>query len=261
MAGVFCRLTLPAIVTNLLGFITVITSTVIAGHLKDPVKIAAVGLANVVFSVMILSLLVGLNCAQETLTSQAFGAGNLRLCGVYLNRGCFILIVFFVVFAIMPAFFAEKILVAIGQDPQVSALAHTQIWYGLPAIFCFGQYDLYKRWLACQRITFVPLIAMIIATILHLPLSYLLAFKCGLDIRGLALASSIKDAALLSILVLYGRCSARIYPSLQPPLSAASFSGWGEYLKVSVPATVMICAEWWAFEILTVIAGLIGVEQ
>ena len=37
--------------------------------------------------------------------------------------------------------------------------------------------------------------------------------------------------------------------------------GWGEYLGVSVPATVMICSEWWAFEILTVMAGILGVVE
>jgi len=40
-----------------------------------------------------------------------------------------------------------------------------------------------------------------------------------------------------------------------------SFRGWGEYLKVSLPSTVMICAEWWAFEILTLISGTLGVPE
>ena len=90
MLGLFFRLTIPAIASNLLGFTTVLTSTVIAGSLNDSTKMAAVGLANVVFSVMILSLLIGLNAAQDTLTSQAFGAKNFKLCGTYLNRGSFI---------------------------------------------------------------------------------------------------------------------------------------------------------------------------
>lgn len=32
-----------------------------------------------------------------------------------------------------------------------------------------------------------------------------------------------------------------------------------EYLGISLPATIMICAEWWGFEILALIAGIIGV--
>lgn len=44
-------------------------------------------------------------------------------------------------------------------------------------------------------------------------------------------------------------------------LNRESLSGWCEYLKVSLPSTVMICAELWGFQVLTVIAGTIGVAE
>ena len=40
-----------------------------------------------------------------------------------------------------------------------------------------------------------------------------------------------------------------------------SFKEWGSYLRLSIPATVMLCAEWWAFEILTILTGIIGVNE
>jgi multidrug resistance protein, MATE family len=39
------------------------------------------------------------------------------------------------------------------------------------------------------------------------------------------------------------------------------FSGWREYLGISVPATIMICAEWWAFELFVVASSYLGVDQ
>ena len=75
--------------------------------MDDPTKLAAVGLSSVCVHVMLLSLMIGLNAAQETLTSQAYGADNLRLCGTYLNRGACILVAFFVPFAVLPSLFAE----------------------------------------------------------------------------------------------------------------------------------------------------------
>ena len=260
MVGVFCKITVPSICTNVLAFLTGTINAVIAGRMNDPSKLAAVGLANVCHAVMVLSLMIGLNCAQETLTSQAFGAGNIRLCGIYLNRGRFILIAFFIPLALIPAIFAEDILLAIGQDSDVARLTHTQIWYGLPAIFCYAHYDLYKRWLACMRITLVPMIAMIVATLLHLPLCLLFINVFDMDIRGLGLASSVKDFVLLTTVMLYGNCSKDIRPALSMP-DRETFRGWGEYLKVSLPSTAMICAEWWSFETLTVIAGILGVNQ
>jgi len=37
-----------------------------------------------------------------------------------------------------------------------------------------------------------------------------------------------------------------------------SFKGWYEYLKVGVPSTFLLCAEWWGFEVLAMIAVWIG---
>ena len=40
-----------------------------------------------------------------------------------------------------------------------------------------------------------------------------------------------------------------------------SFKEWKAYFKLSVPATVMLCAEWWSFEILVILVGILGVIE
>lgn len=107
MASLFCKLALPAIFTNIMGFLSTLVSTILVGRMNDPTLLAVVGLANVCHVILILSLLLGLNAAQETLTSQAFGAGNTRLCGVYLNRGRLILTTFYIPLALIPAYYSE----------------------------------------------------------------------------------------------------------------------------------------------------------
>ena len=59
----FLKLAVPSILTNLLGFATVVTTGVFAGRMNDPVKLAVVGLAGVCCAVMVLSLMIGLNAA------------------------------------------------------------------------------------------------------------------------------------------------------------------------------------------------------
>ena len=114
MLSIFMKIALPSVFTNILGFATVVCNTIFAGTLEDPINLAVVGLAGTCAAVLVLSIMIGLNSAQETLTSQAFGAGNLRLCGIYLNRGHFILTAFFIPLAVLPCFFAERIFLAIG---------------------------------------------------------------------------------------------------------------------------------------------------
>ena len=128
----------------------------------------------------------------------------------------------------------------------------------LPAVFCYGQYDLYKRWLACMRITLVPLIAMIVATFVHIILCFLFIHGLQMDIISLAIASSIKDAVLLCTVMIYGCYSSKINIVLVP-INMDALRGWREYLKVSLPSTIMMCSEWWAFEILVILAGTLGV--
>ena len=81
-----------------------------------------------------------------------------------------------------------------------------------------------------------------------------------MGIKGLAIASSIKDGVLLSIVMVYMRCSKKI-SQIMTPIAISAFTNWCEYLKVSIPCTVMLCSEWYAFEIVTVLAGTLGVNE
>ena len=48
-----------------------------------------------------LAIIYGLNSSVDTLVSQAAGGGNLELCGVYLNRGRYIMTCAFVPISIV----------------------------------------------------------------------------------------------------------------------------------------------------------------
>lgn len=50
-----------------------------------------VGLGNMAQNLMGLSVVYGINSVVETLCSQAYGAGQKKLCGVYLHRARIIL--------------------------------------------------------------------------------------------------------------------------------------------------------------------------
>jgi Na+-driven multidrug efflux pump len=65
------------------------------------------------------SILLGMNAALDTLVSQAAGAGQLEKCGVFLNRGRFIMTVAFIPLALL-TFKIESIMVQLGQDKEVA---------------------------------------------------------------------------------------------------------------------------------------------
>ena len=96
------------------NFFMILTNAAFAGRLGNPAMLAAVGIGNVTCMIFLITMFMGLNAAQDTLTSQAFGSGNLKLCGSYLNRGLTINFIVFMPLALGPAIFGEEILVFLG---------------------------------------------------------------------------------------------------------------------------------------------------
>jgi MATE family multidrug resistance protein len=91
-------------------------------------------------NVTCLLIIYGLNSAIATLVAQAYGAGNLRKCGIYLNKGRIAVVIFFIpIFCIM--FLCERFLLAINMDPRASAIAQ-QYTYGIVvSLFFQAQFD------------------------------------------------------------------------------------------------------------------------
>ena len=63
--------------------------------------LAGVGLGNMTMAFLGYMVMIGLNSSIETFVSQAAGAKNMELCGVYLNRGRFVMTCAFVPISIV----------------------------------------------------------------------------------------------------------------------------------------------------------------
>ena len=77
----------------------------------------------------------------------------------------------------------------------------------MPAVIFYSQYDLYKRWLSCMRITLMPMIVMIVSTFLHVLLCFIFIQVLDTGVVGLAYASTLKDFFLMISVRIYGACS------------------------------------------------------
>jgi len=51
--------------------------------------------------------------------------------------------------------------------------------------------------------------------------------------------------------------------SLHPHQHEGLFSPIGilDYFKLGVPCTIMVCTEWWAYQVMTIFSGKIGVPE
>ena len=123
----------------------------------------------------------------ETFTSQAYGAGDIRLCGVYLNRA---LILYHI--ALIPIFIillnTKAILLGFGQDPEVVRYAEEFIRYALPGTYLFMMNMTYRRWLINMKKSGISLFLSLISLICYLTVAYLYVIVWDYEIKGIALA-------------------------------------------------------------------------
>ena len=77
---------------------------------------------------------------------------------------------------------------------------------------------------------------------------------------GLGLATALTNLGMFLMITIYASCLPAIKESIFWP-DRTSFQGWGEYFKIGVPASVMLCAEFWATTIMIFLAGIIGMQS
>ena len=129
----FLGLAVPSMVTMFVLMIQEIVNLVFVGRLDNPAMLAGVGMGNLTMNILSLSIAYGLNGALESLVSQAYGAGNLKLCGIFLNRSRVVLIGFMAPMMFVLSY-SSQILVALGQDKDSAAYAQAYVYAFMPGL-------------------------------------------------------------------------------------------------------------------------------
>jgi MATE family multidrug resistance protein len=158
-----------------------IINLIFVGHMNDAKLLAGVGMGNLIVSVFGISLFIGLNGALETLVSQAFGNNNMKLCGIYLNRGRFMLLLLNIPIVYILCN-AEAILLLLKQDPRVCSNAQRYIYSYIPALVLNGLNDSQRRFLNMMELTRIPLICQLGGTIIHIAFCLLFFTKWKMGI-------------------------------------------------------------------------------
>lgn len=251
-------LAIPNVASSLAMYSTVVITTLCISHEDDPALLAAFGLGSLIGNVLGLSIGVGLTSVLETLVSQAYGADNMKLAAVHLNRARLV-----VTIAVIPCcfalFFTDSLLLWLEQDPKVSQLAaeYTRAFMiGLPAFFYFSSASAFLR--SCQHPQ-PPLLANVVGSAVHLFVSILLINILGWGLWGAGLAMSFNSVLRFVML--------EIFLSWKPELRGHSWTkemlslkGIRHFLGLGIPSFLLIAVEWIAFELQSVFAGWVSTE-
>ncbi|MEM8536234.1 MAG: MATE family efflux transporter [Pseudomonadota bacterium] len=203
-AGAIWKLGLPLILSNVAMFAIQITDTVMLGWYSVGALAAATIAGTMFFVVFIVG--AGFSQAVTPLVAAAAEDGDDVQVRRVTRMGLWLSILYGLAVT-LPFFWAEQILVAIGQDPAVAAEAHIYlqivIWQMIPALIVWTL----KAFLAAMEHTAIILWAMLGTAVLNVLINYMLIFgnfgAPEMGIRGAAIASLSVNLASVAILVLY----------------------------------------------------------
>uniref|UniRef100_A0A4W6CAJ4 Multidrug and toxin extrusion protein n=1 Tax=Lates calcarifer TaxID=8187 RepID=A0A4W6CAJ4_LATCA len=242
------------VISQLMVFMISFVSTVFCGHLGKT-ELAGVSLSIAVVNVTGISIGTGLSLTCDTLISQTYGSGNLKRVGVILQRGVLILLM-----ACFPCWAVlintEPLLLAVKQSPE-NVLSWSDFLFYVFSLQAAFMYQLQGRYLQNQGIIWPQVITGAIANVLNAIINYIFLFRLDLGVAGSAAANAISQYLLAVVLYVYISWRG-LHKATWGGWSLDCLQEWGPFVQLAIPSMLMLCLEWWMFEVGGFLAGVIS---
>ncbi|CAO2183992.1 unnamed protein product [Urochloa humidicola] len=241
----------PAIFTSIAQYSLGAVTQVFAGHLTT-LELDAFSTENNVIAGLALGITMGMGSALETLCGQAYGAKQLHMLGVYLQRSWIILNAMSVL--MLPLYlFATPILRFFHQDAEIASLAGRLALYMIPQLFAYACNFPIQKFLQAQSKVMAMAAVSAVALVFHVVLSWLLVGPLQMGLVGLTVALNVSWwLVVLGQLayILMGYC-----PGAWNGFSWLAISDLTGFARLSLGSAVMLCLEFWFYMFLIVIVG------
>jgi MATE family multidrug resistance protein len=242
------------IVTFLLQYSLNVTSIFAVGKLGT-LELGAVSLATMTANITCYAPIQGLATSLDTLCAQAFGSGHKHLVGLQLQRMTYFLFLLLIPVAVV-WLNAEPILASmIPEDSAALAATYLRIvLFGSPA---YAAFEGGKRFVQAQGLFHATTYVLLVAAPANMVMNWLFVWKLGLGFNGAPLAVAITQNMLPLLLFFYvwKVDGSQAWGGFR----WAALKNWGPMIRLALPGMIMVVAEWFAFEILTLASGRMGV--
>ncbi|KAK3231534.1 hypothetical protein Dsin_003415 [Dipteronia sinensis] len=241
----------PAIFTAICQYSLGALTQTFAG-LVGEIELAAVSVENSVIAGLAYGVMLGMGSALETLCGQAFGAGEHRMLGVYMQRSWVILLTTACV--LVPLYvWSPPILELFGETTEISEAAGKFALWMLPQLFAYALNFPIQKFLLSQRKVLVIAWIAAIVLVLHAVFSWLLILKLGWGLAGAAITlnTSWWLTVIGQLLYIFITKSDGAWSGF----SWLAFADLWGFVKLSFASAVMLCLEFWYLMVLVVMTG------
>ncbi|XP_068643968.1 protein DETOXIFICATION 52-like [Aristolochia californica] len=252
------HLSFPIAMTALLLYSRSVVSMLFLGSLGE-LELAAGSLAIAFANITGYSVLSGLALGMEPLCSQAFGARRPKLLALTLHRAVLFLLSSSVPISLLWVHMS-KILIFLRQDPKITFLAQKYLLFCLPDLVSGSFVHPMRIYLRAQGITHPLTLASGAGALINVPVNLLLVNHLRLGVAGVAAASAVSNFAVVLFLMAYVYATGIHVPTWTPP-TVECLQGWGPLVKLAAPSCISVCLEWWWYEIIIILCGLLPDPQ
>ncbi|KAL2337605.1 hypothetical protein Fmac_012051 [Flemingia macrophylla] len=255
------KISFPIIMTSLMMYSRSAVSMLFLGR-QGKVELAggslALGFANITAN----SVLKGLTMGMDPICCQAYGAKRWSVLNQTLFKTLCLLLLVAIPISVL-WLNMEPILKMLGQDPQVTKVAQVYMVFSIPELLAQAHLNPLRTFLRTQGLTTPVTIAASCAAILHLPINYFLATYLNLGVKGIALATGLNSINMTLGLLLYVFFSKKPLKPWQGATTTilSAFHGWKPLLSLALPSCLSVCLEWWWYEIMLFLCGLLSNPQ
>ena len=176
----------------------VTVNLIFIGHLGDASKVASCGLGNMIIFIFGNAAFIGMNSGMETLVSQAYGAGNLALCGETYQRGRVVVMIYWFPLAVIFLLQGSFLTLLKQQQNVIDQTSHYLICM-MPAAFLYGLNDLQNKFIIQMGKSSLILSTLSMALILHIFSNHYFVNVYNMDMSGCAFATCITYGFIFTV--------------------------------------------------------------
>lgn len=114
-------------------------------------------------------------------------------------------------------YFSKDILLLFGQDPVSINYAYQVVLIMIPGCFCMAQTDLMSKFCSSMQLPYIPLVAQVTGTIMHIMFCFFFVNYLQLEIKGIAYATTLTYFIELVIITIYAHTTENLKAVLVKP--------------------------------------------
>jgi len=227
------------------------------------------------FAMMLLNFLalytgIGLLTAMDTLCSQAYGASKSHRIGSYAVTATVIMFFTFLTVSFV-IIHSSKILVFLGQPHEVAKSASLFAHYLLPGVpFIYG-YEILRKILQAKNDASPLVIAALVNNAINICAGFYLVHYTAWGWLGAAVAKTLGNVSLIPTLLITLRLESRSENEKSHyfqeiwgdsfPWESFCIDSFSEFLGLGIPGMFQLVFEWWAWEAVALLCGLLPGKQ